>query len=164
MFVGTHNVPRGSRRPWRLPGGDKSQHLIAYAGLAFLVAFRQSFGNSLTWKRVAMVFGLVALYGVIDELTQIPPARTSGYLRLVLPMSRVPWADWDCSRRLRTAVGRLAEKAAGAPRRRRSARTNSPVQRASLRDRAGRKLGSATTAFSAASCSACCRASLLRSS
>jgi VanZ family protein len=75
MFVATHipHVPQALT----LPGGDKSQHLIAYAGLAFLVAFRQSFGNSLSWKRVGAVFGIVVLYGVIDELTQIPVGRTA---------------------------------------------------------------------------------------
>jgi VanZ family protein len=73
IFVGTHipRVPQGLK----LPGGDKGQHLVAYAGLAFLIAFRQSFGNSLGWKRAAAVFFVVALYGAFDEVSQIPVGR-----------------------------------------------------------------------------------------
>ncbi len=76
MFVATH-VPRVPRELSLMPGGDKSQHLIAYAGLAFLIGSRQSFGDSLGRKRALFVFGIVALYGVIDELTQIPVGRTA---------------------------------------------------------------------------------------
>lgn len=75
LFVATH-LPRVPRE-LELPGGDKSQHLVAYAGLAFLLALRQSFGNSLTWKRAGALIGIVVLYGGIDELTQIPVGRTA---------------------------------------------------------------------------------------
>jgi VanZ family protein len=73
MFVGTHipRVPQGLM----MPGGDKIMHLVAYAGLAFLIAFHQLFGSSFNWKRAAVVFGIVALYGVVDELSQIPVGR-----------------------------------------------------------------------------------------
>ena len=77
MFVATH-IPRVPQE-LSLPGGDKSQHLIAYAGLAFLVALRLSFGNHLGWKRAATIFGIVAFYGVLDELTQIPVGRTADF-------------------------------------------------------------------------------------
>jgi VanZ family protein len=76
MFVATH-VPRVPQQLSLMPGGDKSQHLIAYAGLAFLIGIRQSVGDSLGRKRAMFVFGIVALYGVIDELTQIPVGRTA---------------------------------------------------------------------------------------
>lgn len=57
------------------PGTDKWLHLTAYTGLAFLIAARQSCGRSLTWKTTCGIVAAVALYGIMDELTQIPVGR-----------------------------------------------------------------------------------------
>jgi VanZ family protein len=73
MFIGTH-IPLDPQA-LKLPGSDKTWHLVAYAGLAFLIALRHSFGGSMRWKQAAAVFGIVALYGVFDELSQIPVGR-----------------------------------------------------------------------------------------
>lgn len=110
MFVATH-IPRVPQE-LSLPGGDKSQHLIAYAGLAFLIALRLSIGSSLGWKRAAAVFGIVAVYGVIDELTQIPVGRTADVYDWIADVTGAV-AGLGILAVLRTAQNRLAESRRG---------------------------------------------------
>lgn len=73
LFVATHipHVPAALT----MPGSDKWQHFTAYAGLALLLAARQSLGRFLTWKLAARIVGFVSLYGIFDELSQIPVGR-----------------------------------------------------------------------------------------
>jgi VanZ family protein len=78
LFVGTH-IPRVPRA-LQMPGADKWQHTLAYAGLAFLLAARRSFGKPLTWTRVLAVAGIVIAYGAVDELTQIPVGRDAEFM------------------------------------------------------------------------------------
>ena len=111
MFVGTH-VPRVPQE-LSLPGGDKGQHLVAYAGLAFLIAFRQSLGNVLGWKRIAAIFGVVALYGVVDELTQIPVGRTADLYDWFADVSGAVGGLLLLAA-LRTMLGRFRESRRGA--------------------------------------------------
>jgi VanZ family protein len=77
LFLGTH-VPR-IPTALQMPGGDKWQHTVAYAGLACLLAARRSFGKPLTWRLALGVAGVVIVYGAIDELTQIPVGRDAEF-------------------------------------------------------------------------------------
>jgi VanZ family protein len=73
IFVATHlpHVPAA----FASPGADKWEHLGAYGILAFLLAARQSFWQPMNWKSFCRIALLVALYGIFDELTQIPVGR-----------------------------------------------------------------------------------------
>jgi len=73
LFVATHlpRVPAAIA----IPGADKWEHLGAYGTLAFLLAGRQSLWQPLNWKSLCRIALCVALYGVFDELTQIPVGR-----------------------------------------------------------------------------------------
>lgn len=82
LFAGTH-LPR-----LRLPdvaGGhsDKILHLVAFAGLSFLLswAIPTRFSNRFRNVRTAGLFAI--LYGVFDEVTQIPVGRTADWLDLI---------------------------------------------------------------------------------
>ena len=82
MFVGTH-IPKVPKE-LDLPGGDKSQHFTAYGGLAFLLSLffvLRRAGEVATWKKSALrVFGIAAIYGAFDEITQIPVGRHADVL------------------------------------------------------------------------------------
>ena len=73
LFVATHvpHVPAA----FAMPGADKWEHLGAYATLAFLLAGRQCVCHRVDWKSLCRIALGVALYGVFDELTQIPVGR-----------------------------------------------------------------------------------------
>jgi VanZ family protein len=73
LFTATHvrRIPKALQ----MPGADKWQHTVAFAGLAFLLAGRRSYGKPLTWKAVLGVACVVVVYGAFDELTQIPVGR-----------------------------------------------------------------------------------------
>jgi len=72
MLVGTH-LPIDR---WRALSGehrfltDKWQHYLAYAVLGALLALWWSSRNRLTWQTASLLWGVVALYGLFDELTQ----------------------------------------------------------------------------------------------
>lgn len=73
LVIGTH---------WPLPPevldagpSDKTLHLTAYFGLALLVCFNWYLRRPFAWPAwLAIAVGLM-VYGVIDELTQIPVGR-----------------------------------------------------------------------------------------
>ena len=70
LFIGTH-VPLGEVEG--LPEhSDKGMHFGAYAGLAFLLGLWIGAGRPMRWRHYLMVFGIVAAYGLLDELLQIP--------------------------------------------------------------------------------------------
>ena len=73
LFVATH-LPR-IPAALTMEGADKWEHLGTYATLACLLAFRNSLGQPVNWKCLLRIAVLVALYGVFDELTQIPVGR-----------------------------------------------------------------------------------------
>jgi VanZ family protein len=68
MFIGTH-VPSPSIEP-AVPNQDKVLHVLAYAGLAFLLSGVRSGAGRLSRRWAVEVFVIVAIYGVLDELTQ----------------------------------------------------------------------------------------------
>ena len=77
LLVGTH-MPRVPKA-LQMPGSDKWQHTVAYAGLAFLLVARCSVARPLTWKRSLGAAGVVILFGAVDELTQIPVGRDAEF-------------------------------------------------------------------------------------
>ena len=56
-----------------LKGNDKLLHFGAYFGLAFLMATRLWTLRPVTWRATLAIGCLVALTGVVDELTQMLP-------------------------------------------------------------------------------------------
>jgi len=73
IFIATHlpHVPA----PFASPGADKWEHLGAYGTLAFLLAAWQSLRQPSNWKGLLRIAVIIAVYGVFDELTQIPVGR-----------------------------------------------------------------------------------------
>src|SRR5437868_6379447 len=69
MFVGTHlpiqTTPTGD--PHSL---DKLEHMSAFALLAALLCGVGSAYRIASWKLFAGIFGVIALYGILDEATQ----------------------------------------------------------------------------------------------
>ncbi len=73
LFAATHltHVPAAVEAP----GSDKTWHFIGYAGLAILLAARTVSVRTLSTKVMVCVLGVVALYGAVDEVSQIPVGR-----------------------------------------------------------------------------------------
>ena len=95
MATATHVPLTGVRLPeWRLVPVDKVFHFTAYAGLAFLLSTTAAaiwtgtagkrWGHLL---RYLAVLPVVALYGVIDELTQPAVGRTADSLDWLADMA-----------------------------------------------------------------------------
>jgi VanZ family protein len=82
LFVGTH-LPR-VRMP-NVAGGhsDKILHLVAFAGLSFLLAWAIPTKLSDRFRNVRIAALAAVLYGAIDEVTQIPVGRTADWLDLI---------------------------------------------------------------------------------
>lgn len=73
MFVGTHiPLPTNAFPP---NVSDKSLHLLAYAGLAFLLAVWRSLTRPVYRRELLILLAVAAGYGVLDELLQIPVGR-----------------------------------------------------------------------------------------
>lgn len=73
LFIGTH-TPRDSGVD--LTVTDKILHFGAYLGLAFLLALAWSLRRPLAARSYAIIAILLAAYGALDELLQIPVNRT----------------------------------------------------------------------------------------
>jgi VanZ family protein len=56
---------------------DKLMHFGAYGGLAFLLSLWLSSRGSWTKRSALLVLGVVAIYGICDELLQIPVNRSA---------------------------------------------------------------------------------------
>ena len=69
MFVGTH-LPVTPDPNETHSSFDKVQHLSAFAGLALLLCLAGAAWGVATQRLVALVLGLIAIYGMFDELTQ----------------------------------------------------------------------------------------------
>ena len=81
LFVATHS-PRLSI-PLHVSMVDKLAHFSAYACLAFLTTLTWRVFRPVTDVTYRMVFLLLAGYGAIDELSQIP-----------IPGRKGDWFDW----------------------------------------------------------------------
>jgi VanZ family protein len=72
MFIGTH-LPK-------VPGGlenisDKTLHATAFAGLSVLLTWATYRKNLAARRHWGLVLAIIAVYGAIDELLQIPVGR-----------------------------------------------------------------------------------------
>ena len=68
LFIGTH-APSPSLEP-AVPNQDKVLHVVAYAGLAFLLSGVNIGRGRHSTRWTTEVFVIVAFYGMLDELTQ----------------------------------------------------------------------------------------------
>lgn len=72
LFLGTH----APITPRSVPTiSDKLLHFGAYAGLAVLCAANVWIFRPLNFRSLAVIFVVLACYGVVDELLQIPVGR-----------------------------------------------------------------------------------------
>jgi VanZ family protein len=84
MFAGTH-WPHVSLE--RYPHNtDKVLHFTGYAGFGFLIAVWMSTRRAVGWRDLAAAFGVIFVYAIVDEVTQIPVGRTCDFYDAV--------ADW----------------------------------------------------------------------
>ena len=77
MFAGTH-WPRGPQLG--LGVSDKALHFAAFCGLAFLLSAANSISRAMSLVSYAGIFGIVLVYGAIDEISQIPVGRDCEWL------------------------------------------------------------------------------------
>jgi VanZ family protein len=82
LFAGTH-MPRV-----RMPGvvvasNDKVLHLMAFAGLSFLLSWAIPTSLSDRFRNVRWAALAAICYGAFDELTQIPVGRTADWQDLI---------------------------------------------------------------------------------
>lgn len=73
LFIGTH-IPQPDLGD--LPEhSDKVLHFAGYAGLAFLLGLHVAIRRGrMRWRDYLVVFGITAIYGIVDELLQLIPA------------------------------------------------------------------------------------------
>lgn len=71
MFIGTHlpKMPQSIRKV-----SDKTMHGVAFAGLAYLLAWAL-YRKQSAIRHWLLILGIVAVYGAVDELLQIPVGR-----------------------------------------------------------------------------------------
>jgi VanZ family protein len=72
LFTATHLPP--AQMPQQLPGTDKHWHFFAYFGLGIMLSL-WTCTRSVRWPLVSL--GLLAAYGALDELLQIPVGRNA---------------------------------------------------------------------------------------
>ena len=72
LFIGTH-TPRTSIVDFTVT--DKVLHYAAYLGLTFLLALTWSLYRPFVARSYVAVLALLAAYGAVDELLQIPVGR-----------------------------------------------------------------------------------------
>jgi VanZ family protein len=84
MFAGTHwphvnleHFPQNT---------DKLLHFTGYAGFGFLIAVWISTKREMRARDFAAVFGVIFVYAIVDEVTQIPVGRTCDFFDAL--------ADW----------------------------------------------------------------------
>jgi VanZ family protein len=84
MFAGTHwphvsleNYPQNT---------DKFLHFTGYAGFGFLIAVWMSTKREFRPRDFAAAFGVIFVYAIVDEVTQIPVGRNCDFWDAV--------ADW----------------------------------------------------------------------
>ena len=72
MFIGTHlpKVPDALHDV-----SDKTMHFVAYGGLAFLLALTSAAYQRISLRRYFGLLAIASIYGVLDELLQIPVGR-----------------------------------------------------------------------------------------
>jgi len=81
LFIGTHIPPKQGILP-NLGHMDKLLHFSAYTGLAFLGAVVFAYRSTYRLLAYALLLATGMLYGMVDELSQIPVGRDAA------------WGDW----------------------------------------------------------------------
>ncbi len=74
LFVATH-IPKVPSSVAHV--SDKLMHYLAYSGLAFLLAAAFTTRWQFRPAHYVTLFSVVAIYGIADELIQIPVGRTA---------------------------------------------------------------------------------------
>ncbi len=74
LFAATHVPIR--RAPVSIPGADKVVHFVGYGVLGLLLTFWVGLRRPLSGKVLLATVLILATYGAIDELLQIPVGRT----------------------------------------------------------------------------------------
>lgn len=82
LFAGTH-LPRVQMPNMAGGNNDKILHVIAFAGLSFLLSWAIPTKMSDRFRNVRMAALCAILYGAFDELTQIPVGRTADWKDLI---------------------------------------------------------------------------------
>ena len=79
IFIATH-LPLGPALPGSPRGLDKLVHGAAFAGLAIVLSATGAIWLRSSGRLYAAVFGVAAVYGAFDELTQmLVPRRTADF-------------------------------------------------------------------------------------
>jgi VanZ family protein len=74
LVAGTH-VPHPPQLIFPRAITDKWLHLMAYAGLAFLLSLNWAMRRPWAWWHALALLGALAAFGAADEITQIPVGR-----------------------------------------------------------------------------------------
>jgi VanZ family protein len=83
LFYLTHTPPSKLPRLPRIRMIDKWAHFLAYSGLAFLFLCSLKYRQRNSFSDLKLTFGVLAIYGVLDELLQIPVGRTASFYDFV---------------------------------------------------------------------------------
>lgn len=79
LIYGTH-TPSPPKVVAPLETADKLLHFSAYLGLALLTAVNWRLRRPFGWRQAAIIVALCALFGALDEITQIPVGRDCEWL------------------------------------------------------------------------------------
>jgi VanZ family protein len=74
LVAGTH-VPQPPVLIFPRALTDKWLHMMAYAGLAFLLSLNWALWRPWGWWHSVAILGALAAFGALDEITQIPVGR-----------------------------------------------------------------------------------------
>lgn len=74
LVAGTH-VPQPPELIFPRALSDKWLHMLAYAGLSFLLSLNWSLWRPWAWWHAVAVLSALAAFGAVDEITQIPVGR-----------------------------------------------------------------------------------------
>jgi len=82
LFTGTH-LPRVRLPHMTGANDDKILHVLAFAGLSFLLAWAIPTKITDRFRNVRLAALAAIFYGALDELTQIPVGRTADWKDLI---------------------------------------------------------------------------------
>lgn len=77
LFISTHMPAQGIMQ--RVRANDKVLHVLAFSGLAFLIAWAIPTNKNRLSQNVVIAAAVGVIYGGIDELLQIPVGRTADW-------------------------------------------------------------------------------------
>jgi len=78
LFIGTHLPADRIFIPLHL--SDKVLHVIAFAGLSFLIAWAVPTNDAKLYRNTFVAALIAVVYAALDELLQIPVGRTADWL------------------------------------------------------------------------------------